>query len=97
MFKQNQEESKFDLQVGDTKEFINSWSNIVEEAVLDAGQVHDPRERKYKGHGEVKLEKKKSPDQGSLTNILTIWNPKLNPIILKDSKNKPGESRPNRK
>ena len=65
MFQRNQEELELYLQVGDTKEFIKSWSNIVEEVVLDAGQVHDLKERKkYKGHGEVKFEKNKSPYQG---------------------------------
>ena len=30
----------------ETDRFIQAWSSIVEEAVLDAGQIKDPRERR---------------------------------------------------
>ena len=85
MSKQNQEEFEPYLRVWDTKEFINSWSNIVEEAVLDAGQVHDPNERKNtRAMEKLILKRNKSPDQGFVTNIRTIWNSKLNSIIWKE-------------
>lgn len=65
MFKQHQEEFEFYLRVGDTKEFIKSWSDIAEETVLGAGEVHELKERKtYKGHGEVSFGKERIPISG---------------------------------
>ena len=51
------------LDKNETDGFIQTWSSIVEEAVLDAGQIEDPKERKrYKGHGDVQMDTNKYTD-----------------------------------
>ena len=58
-FKQNREKFELYLQIGDIKKRTSAWFNLVEESVLDAGEIFEQKERnKYKGRVEVVLEKK---------------------------------------
>ena len=54
------------LNLGNSKAFLSLWSNVVEDSVLNAGNITEPKERKQiKGHGEVVLQKKKNPISGT--------------------------------
>ena len=42
------------LETNEADKVIQAWSSIVEQAVPDAGQIKDPKERtKFNGHGDV--------------------------------------------
>ena len=64
------------LEEGNTKQFLTEWSEAVENAILDAGEITSQNERKNsKDTGAFSYKKRRYPSLGNAINIPMRWIP----------------------